>query len=489
MKNVFPIIICFLMAQSYGQETKSQKNQNSKIVGESKDIMAQEPTKEIVLKKRCPVEGYVVTLSRDIGTSTGVSEKRYIQVAGTRKSYYTTAANAASLPGFQGLPQPGQEVVSNTASGYLSLQSVDVDSEKKYCDEHGYRLIPANGPIYKVSIGSNNQGWSGSVTITSGGHLDSASIWLLVQTYNNKRGFTASEKVPMTCVSSCRNAGDDSVDPDNPFDDRPTTSFVDASGEVHDWFDNDGGNNGGGKVTPVLADNILHEQISLNAGGSFGSFNNSDYINRSFGGHLGGYFPIISSKNISYGVYASVDYLHSNKDSFKHQPVGFEVSGMDHFVKKSSEKSLEQDVFILGVGPQANYKISNKMSASVIVQAGVISFEQSGFAFIQEFKEGDASIPVEILNQKETKSTNFFMTPKLRLSYALSSRVGVWAEGNYMMGEIKTNQTVLNPGEPSRDDGAYTFSQINNAEQVERKNEYNLSGIGFSFGLSFSLFN
>lgn len=129
------------------------------------------------------------------------------------------------------------------------------------------------------------------------------------------------------------------------------------------------------------------------------------------------------------------------------------------------------------------------MSASVIVQAGVISFEQSGFAFIQEFKEGDASIPVEILNQKETKSTNFFMTPKLRLSYALSSRIGVWAEGNYMMGEIKTNQTVLNPGEPSRDDGAYTFSQINNAEQVERKNEYNLSGIGFSFGLSFSLFN
>lgn len=491
MKSLLFSLVCLFTFQIYGQQGMNQKNQNSSQENTPKEQLAQEPTTEIVLQKVCPVEGYKVTLSRDKATNTGVNERRYIQVAGIRKHFYATAVQAATLPNFSGVPQPNSPpVIHNGTDGYLSVENVTIDPLKKYCDRNGHRLVPANDNIYKVYMGSNHPEWSGSVTITSGSNLDSADIWFLVKTYNDKRFVVESERVPQECQSGCYNAGGDGVEPDEP-DGTPTT-WVDASGEVHDWFDNEDGQDGGmGNPSGGIGSTVLYEKMSLVAAGTYNSLGDdvasSGYANQMYGIHLGAYFPIYIKHPLSYGVYASGDYLTSNKDNFRHQPEGFKVSGMPSSVRSNSENNIKQSLMMVGVGPQINLSLGRKAAVSAIIQGGLTSFKQSEFSFIQEFEEGDERIPVEIFNQKETKSTNFFWIPRLRITYALASKIGIWIEGNYMMGTIKADQTELNPGDPIRDDGSYSFGQVNGGEQMERTNQHSLKGAGLGAGITIGL--
>lgn len=490
MKNVLFILVCLFTSQAFGQQTMKSGNQG-KNQSQNADAVAglAEDPRVVISSSTCPVEGYTITLSRDPGTGTGVSEKRYLGVDGNRISFYATASQVNLLTNSPGVPLPGgAPKVSNLGvDEYVSVSNVEnIDPLKKYCDKNKVNIIQNGSPIYKVSMGSNHQEWSGLVTITSGSNLDAAFTSFLVKTYNDKRGFVGQERVPQRCVSACKSGGSGGggTGPDV----GPTT-WVDAAGVEHDWF-KDTINTGGIGGNPVIGDTILHESISLVAGvvsNSFGDdVSNAGYVNQSFGGHLGLYVPIISKKPVSVGVYVSGDYLTSNKDGFRHEPAGFEVNGMPSTVKASSEGKIKQSIMMLGAGPQVNFSLGRKISLSTIIQGGVASFKQSGFSFTQEFKEGDATIPVDIFNQKETKSTNFFWTPGLKISYAITSKIGIWAEGNYVTGEMEANQSRINPGEPRNDDGKYSFGQVNAAKQVEGINKFNLKGAGVGVGIRFS---
>lgn len=493
MKNLLFILVCLFTIQNFGQQHMNQKNQGSTQTTETKELYAQEPTRELVRQEFCPVEGYKITLSSDRSTGSGVSERRYIEVVGMRKEFYATAAQIALLPNFNGLPQPnGSPVTYNGAAGYLRVENVGtIDPLKKYCDQNGYRLVPANATIYKVFMGDNHQQWSGEVTITSGSNLDSAFTWLLVKTYNDRRFFVGSERVPEECLSGCYNAEDNGgVEPNEP-DGSPTT-WVDASGVEHDWFDNTDGEEGGiGNPTGGIGSTVLHEKISLLAGGVANPLgddvSSNGYINEMYGVQLGVYIPVTTKYPVSYGVYASGDYMISKKDEFRHQPDGFKVNGMPSLVRLNNESSIKQSLMMFGVGPQINFGLGRKVMLSAIVQGGLTAFKQDKFSFVQEFQEGDAQIPVEIFNQKETKSTGFFWIPKMRMTYAISSKIGIWAEGNYMMGSVKANQTQFDPGKSIRDDGTYSFGQVNGADQVERTSEYDLKGLGVGVGITISL--
>lgn len=491
MKKSLFILVCLFTFQSYGQQKMNPKNQGSTET-EIKEKLAQEPTRDVVRQERCPVEGYNLTLYSDKATNTGVSEKRYIDVVGVRKQFYATAAQIAVLPNFSGLPHPsGDAVTYNGANGYLSVENVaTIDPLKNYCDRNGNRLIPANGTIYRVFMGSNHSEWSGTVTITSGSHLDSASIWLLVKTYNDKRFFVGSERVPQKCLSGCYNGGGGGVGPSEP-DGTPTT-WVDASGVEHDWFDDEEGQDGGvGNPNGKIDNAVLYENISLVTGGVYNPMGddvkNDGYVNQMYGAELGAYIPVTRERSISYGVYISGDYMASNKDGFREKPKGYEVAGMPSSVKRNNESSIKQSLMMFGVGPQINFGLGSKAAVSAILQGGLASFKQDEFSFIQQFQEGDSKIPVQLFNQKETKSSSFFWIPRLRMTYAISSKIGIWAEGNYIMGKIKANQTQLNPGDPARDDGTYTFGQVNGGRQVERSNDYDLKGVGIGVGIIMNL--
>ncbi|MBA6151384.1 hypothetical protein [Gelidibacter maritimus] len=467
------------------------KNQGSTET-ESKDKLAQEPTRDVVREERCPVEGYNIILYSDKPTSTGVSAKRYIDVVGVTKQFYATASQIAALPNFSGLPQPNADAVTyNGANGYLSVENVGtIDPLKNYCDRNGYRLIPANGTIYKVFMGSNHSEWTGSVTITSGSHLDSADIWLLVKTYNDLRFFVGAERVPQKCLSGCYNSGSGGgVGPNEP--DGTPTSWVDASGAEHDWFDDEDQDDGVGNPNGGIGETVFHEKISLVTGGVYNPMGDdvgSDtYVNQMYGAQLGAYVPITAKHPISYGIYVSGDYMASNKADFRHQANGYEVAEMPSAIRGNNEQSKKQSLLMFGVGPQINLGLGKNVAVSAIVQGGLASFKQSEFSMVQEFQEGDARIPVMIFNQNETKSTNFFWIPRLRATYTITSRIGIWAEGNYLMGTLKTEQMSLNPGKPRNDDGTYTFGQINGADQVETIKKKNLKGLGLGVGITFSL--
>lgn len=487
MKNGLFILVCLFTSQAFGQQTMKAGNQGKHQQADAAAGLAEAP-KVVISSSTCPVEGYTITLTRDPGTGSGVSEKRYISVDGIRNTFYATAAQVSALPNFSGLPAPGgNPIVHNTGSGpYLSVSYVnDIDPLKKYCDKNGFRLIQDGSPIYKVSMGSNHQQWSGSVTITSGSNLDGAYTWFLVKTYNDKRGFTGTERVPQSCVNACKTAGGgvESTPPDiSPF------SYVDASGQVYDWFnDSTGGSSGSG----IGGGKVIYERLSLIAGIASNSFGDNigyiGFVNQSYGAHLGLYVPVTFNNPVTLGVYVSGDYLMSNKDGFRHAPDGFEVDGMVSTVKSGIGEKIKQTIMMLGAGPQVNVSVSKKIGISGIVQGGLASFKQSAFSFTQVFEEGDERIPVEIFNQKETKSNNFFWTPRLKIGYTLTSKIGIWAERNYVMGYIEANQSKINPGDPTRENGTYSFGQVNAAKHVEGIKKYSLKGPGAAAGIRISL--
>ncbi|WP_026808855.1 hypothetical protein [Arenibacter latericius] len=490
MKNTLLILVCLFTHQFYGQQEVKTKSQNTKTDADGKEILAQEPTKVVIFTKSCPVEGYTVTLSRDIGSN--VSSKRYLGVTGYRKSFYATAAQLAQMDNYPGVPNPGQgPTVYNGPGEYLSITNVTIDPDKKYCNEDGYRLIPANATIYKVSKGSSNYQWSGMVEITDGTNLDSADAPFLVNKYNIERGFIGTEKVPTSCLSACRNAGGGSVDPDEP---GSGTTYVDASGQEHDWFDDEDNDEGGsgGIGNPVVGrKDFLYQHMHMSTGGVTNPYgddkDNAGFVNQAHGAHLGLYLPIKSIKGVSYGVYVSGDYLASNKNDFRNNPEGYEVNGMKSTIRKSSDKSIEQSLWMFGAGPQINVGLGRKVGVSAIVQGGLTSFNQSGFAYKQDLQEGDATTTVEIINQKETNSKKFFWLPRIRLAYAITPKIGIWAEGNYMMGKAESNRSVLDPGAPEFEDGTYSYRQVNTDRKVDETNKYNLSGAGLGFGVTFSL--
>ena len=496
MKNVLFILVCLFTSQAFGQQTMKAGNQGKIQQADIKESLAIGPDKHVISSTDCPVEGYRIILSRDHGTGTGISAKRYLGVEGIKTTFFATAAQAIVLPNYPGLPTASnKKTLYNGATGYISIEYVNMvqlDPLKKYCDKGGYRIPinfnhPNSTPIYKVSVEKFKSHWPGLVEITLGSNLDGAAAPFLVKRYNTERGFVGTDKVPEVCLNTCYNAGGSGVDP-TPPDGKPS-SYTDAAGVVHEWFKDSSLNGGTGKPGVEIANN-LHEQISLVAGvvsNSFGdNVGNSGYVNQGIGAHLGLFVPLTTKYPVSVGVYVSGDYLTSNKDGFRHQPAGFEVNGMPSTVKASSDGKIKQSIMMLGAGPQVNVGLGRKVSLSTIIQGGVASFKQSEFSFIQEFKEGDMTIPVEIFNQKETKSTNFFWTPRVKISYAITSKIGIWAEGNYMMGNIEANQSQINPGEPTGSDGKYSFGQVNGSHQIEKINKHSLKGPGAGAGIKFS---
>ncbi len=251
MKNLFFIFVCLVAFQANSQEgmqkgTEQRKEDKAPVAAEAPHGME----KVIIYSESCPVEGYIVTLSRDKSTGSGVNTKRYLGVDGIRNTFYASASEVSSLPNFIGLPSSvDTPVIFNGGSldDYLEVSLIERESGRKYCNQDGLRIPHSSEPLYKVSIGSNNQQWSGLVSIMDGTNLDSADAPFLVMTYNNKRGFTGDERVPEKCLSDCYLATGGG-NTDNDGDDKKPWEFMDASGKIHKHL---GEENGGNTQEPI----------------------------------------------------------------------------------------------------------------------------------------------------------------------------------------------------------------------------------------------
>lgn len=236
MKNLFFIFVCLVAFQANSQEGM-QKSTNKTDTQQPDAAAAPLNNKVEIYSETCPIEGYKVSLSRDAGNGNGVSSKRYIGVEGIRKTFYATASQVSGMSGFTGLPTSYNNPIIFNGGGqdeYLKVELVNVDPEKTYCDQNGFRLPHGLGEIYKVHMGDNHQEWSGQVTIMDGTNLDSAHAAFLIKKYNLERGFTGNDKVPESCKSTCFD-GDTGV-PNEPWPTKPGT-FTDAAGNTYDGIE------------------------------------------------------------------------------------------------------------------------------------------------------------------------------------------------------------------------------------------------------------
>lgn len=492
MKNLIFIFVCLFTFQTYAQE--GMKTTNTQGTQKLPDVAEAQVgnQKEITLEKTCSLEGYKITVTKDVDYyGNDVDNKRYISVDGIRKSYYATSSELENLPGFIGLPNSPNDTRLfdyGLPEDYLEVKMVAGAQPKQYCNQDGYYIIQT--PVYHVTAGMSNQEWNGTVEITDGTHLDGAFLSFLVQTYNNRRlqENPSAALVPITCKEECYQVvddggvdhGDDGVK--NPWD------YIDAAGEVHSWFE-DGDDNG----SPIGGNGgIIYENVSVLLGATYnplgGNLGDVGEVDLGFGGSVGLYVPITKKRPISVGAQVNYTYTEgepqtTHKDAATDVALQYPVGDILSTVRYSEDSGFNQSMSMIGFGPQINFSVGKNISLNAIVQGTFTTFKKDGFTIIQEFEEGDLKIPVEIYNQKKIKSSSLFWTPKVRINYAVSSRIGLWLEGNYSIGKVDVTQSHLDVGEPMGKEGNYLFTQIYNAELVEQTSSSDIKGMGVALGI------
>lgn len=506
MKSLLMFLACLMTVRAYAQQEVKKSGTTGNENPQSASMQyGSGGSNRIVKTYICPETGVKVVLSAE-----PQSARRYLSVTYIGKQFYGTAATVqAEFNALSGLPQNVGDITTNAYYGgtnnQVTVERITYDPNKNYCGYQGYSLSWAIGndphsgnspvPLYKVTVMEANQYNSGTVSFADGTNLDGATSIFLIKAYNNKRNLTAPQRFPETCRSGCYNSGTTAGDGNttNHWWERKH-DYMDASNTGHDWGwgeENGDGENDGGITGPVVSGNTFNpflENISLDAGVISHSFGgNTGYVNPDLGGHVGVYVPVTRKTPVSFGWNTSIEYSASGKETFEILPEGFQVGEMPSLVKKSSEGSIRQSLIAFETGPQFNFMLGRKVAISAIIQGGIASFKQSGFSFTQELQEGDRRFPIKIFDQQELKSTHFFWTPRLRIFYTLTPKVGIWAEGNYRTGQIEVNQSRLNVGEALGKNGKYTFSQMQNAKMNTATKQQGLNGLGLGFGIAFSL--
>ncbi|MFO7703063.1 MAG: hypothetical protein R6V37_08780, partial [Psychroflexus maritimus] len=126
----------------------------------------------------------------------------------------------------------------------------------------------------------------------------------------------------------------------------------------------------------------------------------------------------------------------------------------------SFTNDVGQSLLNFGVGPQFNFKLSNKFWLSPILQAGYFNFNQDEVQVTQENVLGENTFSTEIFTQDEVKDSGLFFKSALRLNFQITKQWSLWAEGNYFLANVNTTQSTLIPfGEPD-DNGEYDVFQV-----------------------------
>lgn len=252
MKFYLFVLSLFLTAGAFAQ-VNTRINQSLKA---EKSQRIAGPQKVVILKNVCPYDGIEVSLSRDPGTGSGVSTKRYLSVDAVPRTFYATAGQVAQIPNHPALPganQSSTKSVSTASEGWVMLTRInfgDIDYSQNYCGENGVKIpLDAANPIliYKVEL-ENQKLWnSGMVEITDGTNLDTAFPAFLIKTYNDIRQLQGDFRFPERCLSACKSGGG-GIDDDGSGWPKPGT-WVDAANQEHEIFEFDDGKEPGGVGT------------------------------------------------------------------------------------------------------------------------------------------------------------------------------------------------------------------------------------------------
>lgn len=138
-------------------------------------------------------------------------------------------------------------------------------------------------------------------------------------------------------------------------------------------------------------------------------------------------------------------------------------------------------------GLQMNVHLGDKFTLSPIINAGYLSTTHKSFSVTETVYYNGSAYNYDLLSQKESKTSGLGILPKLRMTYNITPRIGIWLEGNYTMGpKIKTETTrfVLDPTIPS---DSYNLGHFAEGQYITTKKETSYSAVGVNGGIVVSL--
>lgn len=210
--------------------------------------------------------------------------------------------------------------------------------------------------------------------------------------------------------------------------------------------------------------------------------------------NIGYYQPIWAWEKsmISLGINAELGYnLGNGERDTKNQYAVYNLAGQSQLptVSERGDKKPGQELGFRGAaGLQLNVHLGDKFTLSPIVNAGYLSMTNKSFSVEETIYPQGNEFTYALLEQKESKTSGLGILPKLRMTYNITPRIGIWLEGNYTIGpKIKTEVTTFAPEPSAGVDGTYTLSQFENGAYTTSKRETSYSAVGVNGGVVFSL--
>lgn len=207
--------------------------------------------------------------------------------------------------------------------------------------------------------------------------------------------------------------------------------------------------------------------------------------------NIGYYQPIWAWEKsmISLGINAELGYnLGNGERDTKNQYTVYNLAGQSQEPSLLLRKDGRPIRAKFAAGLQMNVHLGDKFTLSPILNAGYLSTTQNSFSVDETIYLQGNEFTYTLLAQKESKTSGLGILPKLRMTYNITPRIGIWLEGNYTIGpKIKTEVTTFAPEPSAGVDGTYTLSQFENGAYTTTKRETSYSAVGVNGGVVFSL--
>lgn len=269
-----------------------------------------------------------------------------------------------------------------------------------------------------------------------------------------------------------------------PVDETPTTSVVKSHGNTKD---NIVFSLGGGVVTPSSAtkDNAyLVNSPAINADvfiPLFGTKTNrvADGPQKGWDGWVKGFGLNVNATYVTGGS--------SNPSATL--PTGFAVTGATGSSIAYKGVDNRSPGFIVAAGPQLNIGLGNHFIVSPILSVGYISITQKVLNAVQTTSYNGKDYDFNLTNLPETKISGLTFNPAIRLQYMITSSIGLYAEGSYLMGPtVKTTTSSLIPNGAAQTPGnTYNLQQLQTGTYKQNETvSTNYNAIGFGGGVVFS---
>lgn len=203
--------------------------------------------------------------------------------------------------------------------------------------------------------------------------------------------------------------------------------------------------------------------------------------------NLSTYIPIKSFNKWSIGLDAGGSYNFSNKDNCP-EVTPFQVMNqmVPPVVNEKGNGQPKNAGFRIAAGPAAVFAVSDNFMVLPSMNAVYSNFKESNCMVTQTSQVNGITYNWDIAKHSKTQSSGIGFMPKLKLVY-LFGRIGLWAEGSYMMAQKTITETSLLVPEGTATNGSYDWGQMNTHTYNTSTTSTAFKALGFGGGIVLGL--